>query len=357
MRPQDMSLLRHEDLIELVRAGVAAPSADNRHAVRFEALPDGVRLMAELGEGTSAPSHRRAFHLIAHGAIIENIVRAGAKRGLVGSVKRYADGEARIADVTFEAGTPQVDRLADAIFERTTNRLFYRRGVRIPQEIRESIAEATRATSEVTLHWLDGEAERRCVRTMAWFAESERFSNQRLHRELFDAIRFDHGWHESVEEGIPAGALGVETPLRPFFRMLSRWPVQRALNAIGMARILGFRAAWLPIASAPHVVLLTAPEGRVDWIEAGRGMQRAWLCATSHGIALQPFAAPIAFSIQQPPDEWLPTSLVLAMRRYLARLAPGREGAMLMRLGYARSPGVRAGRRSPTRYLVDRAAR
>jgi hypothetical protein len=223
-----------------------------------------------------------------------------------------------VADIQFTAAVPgcPVDACGDAIFARTTNRRLYERSRRVPGSILDELAHAAASRGDARVDWLDDDPRRSRILRLIFAAERERFANERLHRELFEAIRFDVGWLATSETGLPPGSLEIEAPFRPIFKALRRWSLQRAMNAIGGSRLMAVRAAWFPAWTAPHIALLTVPRGSVV-------------------------------------DGWVTEEVIERMRGELNDLAGDRRAVMIARLGYAPAPTVRAGRGSEHSYVLD----
>jgi len=339
----------------LIAAGVAAPSADNRHVVRFKPSGSALHLCVDAAAMCDLPHHRVSFHEMSFGAVIENICIAAAASGFAVTV--VPDDAWRtsgaVATVHFSASPDmRAHPLADAILARHTNRRLYSRR-RIGDAILDEIAASAQAHPGTRVRWLDDAASRRTALTAIRLAESERFRRRELHAELFSSIRFDSGWKQSADEGLAPGSLEVEPFLRGPFALLRRWPVQKALNAAGAASLLGLRAGWLPARSAPHLgVLLVDSDCQRPWLAAGRALQRLWLTAARNGVALQPMAAAIALVAQQAGSGWARQSVQAHLVDLIGSLAGERTAVMLVRAGYARSPSVVAGRQPLDAYLV-----
>ncbi|MGE5099424.1 MAG: hypothetical protein ACM3SX_05510 [Deltaproteobacteria bacterium] len=350
-----MMSLSADEQVALIRAAVAAPSADNHHAIRFEVSAAALRLHVDRSIADGAPVHRKLFHELAFGAMIENIVLSAERIGRHANVVQYPPWSGGVvADIQFTAAVPgcPVDACGDAIFARTTNRRLYERSRRVPGSILDELAHAAASRGDARVDWLDDDPRRSRILRLIFAAERERFANERLHRELFEAIRFDVGWLATSETGLPPGSLEIEAPFRPIFKALRRWSLQRAMNAIGGSRLMAVRAAWFPAWTAPHIALLTVPRGS-DVVDAGRALQRLWLCATLHSIAFQPLAAAIALTSQSVVDGWVTEEVIERMRGELNDLAGDRRAVMIARLGYAPAPTVRAGRGSEHSYVLD----
>ncbi|HET9046526.1 MAG TPA: hypothetical protein VFO33_06185, partial [Casimicrobiaceae bacterium] len=234
--PAGGATFTREEIQTLATAGIQAPSADNRHGVRFEATADAIYVVATAESLQPMPEHRRAFLEFSVGAIAENMRLEAARLSLSCNVQTSNawphDGRmATLQLVARDGGKPEP--IGEALFDRHTNRRLYRRA-RVPPPDLARLASAI-DTPGVAVRWLDHPDERRIALRLIRIAEAERFRRPKLHRELFDAIRFDVGWEASCESGLPPGALEVEPPLRGAFRMLRHWPLQRVLNAAGAA--------------------------------------------------------------------------------------------------------------------------
>jgi hypothetical protein len=81
---------------------------------------------------------------------------------------------------------------------------------------------------------------------------------------------------------------------------------------------------------------------------SGRALQRLWLVATGHSLALQPFAAAVAMVH----GGWITEASRKQFATHLARLSNGKPAAMLFRLGYAKAPTVHAGRPPTIPFVV-----
>jgi hypothetical protein len=347
-----------EALHDILRSGIAAPSADNRHRIRFGLTEDSVSVIATDVAEWSAQPHRETLAHISHGAVVENMSLRAAARGFPLAV-RWAPDPARpeiVARCAWDTASRAAEPLLDAAIEgRRTNRRFYRRQ-RLGPDVLDHIAAAAGAVPRARLRWLDDAPLRRTALHAIRLAETERFRRESLHRELFDAIRFDAGWRRSVDEGLPPGSLEVEPPMRGLFAALRRWPLMRALNTIGVHRLLGLRAGDLPCRLAPHLGIVECddPSRTLAAAAAGRALERAWLAATAEGVALQPFAAAMALLRQPAGGMWVSAQAQARLRTDLAGLTGGRPDSawIFVRVGLARSPSVASGRPPLERFLA-----
>jgi hypothetical protein len=346
-----------EPLRQILQSGIAAPSAENKHYLRFEVAPDHTLLWATDAASWADLPHRRFLALLSYGAVAENMALRAGELGYSQEVRWRPDPLRSDCIARFD-WTPSLSGpspLAAAIPQRHTNRRFYRRGA-LPASALQRLSDATQAVPEASLLWLDKPSLRAAALEAIRRAETERFCRRELHRELFGAVRFDIGWKQTTQEWLPPGALEVEPPMRLPFALLRRWPLMHALSLAGAHHMLGLRAADLPCRLAPHLGLIVA--GGVDAadraVQAGRALQRAWLAAAAEGLAFQPMAAATVLAQQRAGDGWVSPQTQARLITLLAQLSPSpsAQPCMFFRLGRAAPPTVVTERQSLDSYLA-----
>lgn len=341
----------------ILQAGIRAPSAENRHWLRFEVGDTGVDLVATDTAVWAEQPHRRWLDLLAHGAVVENMSLRAATCALAQRTHWFPQAERPdlVARCRWIPSGVPLDPLADAIVKRHTNRRFYRRQP-VDAAPRLAMADAVAVIPGARLQWLDDAPLRAAALHAIRIAETERFRRPALHAELFAAVRFELGWSASTEEGLPPGALEVEPPMRLPFAALRRWSLMRAASAAGVHHVLGLRAAWLPCRLAPHLALVCCDvdDESLRAVHAGRALQRAWLCATAAGLAFQPMAAATALVRQQAGSAWSSAATQSRLQGCLDQLTGGQAGhaEMLFRIGHAQPPTVVTSRPSLERFMA-----
>jgi hypothetical protein len=340
-------------LLKIVSSGVLAPSADNRPSLRFRIAESAIEVVFA-GQGPArVEPHQHVLRVLGLGAAIENMLVGASAFGLSARLQYFPSAESGLAarlDFTHNAHAGE-DPLHKAIATRHTNRRMYQRAP-VSAEERSALYTAARSVDGVDLLWLEG-VHRRQALGLIWLAESERFLRASLHHELYSSIRFDLGWEESTDDGLPPSALEVEAFARPLFKALRRWPLMRALNVVGAHRMLGLRAGLIPCLQAGALGVITTrlplPEGA---LAAGRGLERLWLKASLLGLALQPMAASAVLPLQAP----CPRPAAEQVRKKLSlrwkRIAPRATPLMVVRMGHAAAPSGRAMRGPVERYLL-----
>ncbi len=342
----------------ILQAGLRAPSAENRHFLRFVPRGDGsVCLEATGTERWGDEPHQKLLAHLSYGAVIENMRLRALALGLAQQVEWTPPGGGRqgIACLHWVPTSRAADPLAHVIEQRHTNRAFFDRKP-VAADALQRIAAAAAAVPGAQLRWMREPAPRRAALRAIRIAETERFRRRKLHHEMFSGLRFDIGWQRSSDEGLPPATLAIEPPLRLPFAALRHWPVMRTLSWLGMHHGLGLRAGYLPSALAPQVGLVTVARGdsaERDALTAGQALQRVWLAATVEGLAFQPMAAAIAACLMRPGDGWVSPRAQAALRPLLEEAAgdTARAPWMFFRLGHAAPPKVVTGRAALERHL------
>jgi nitroreductase len=335
----------------ILRAGIAAPSADNSQPWRFAWSGDDLDLRIDADRSGRVSDTRYVLSDLAAGACVENMIVRARSLGYLADLQSFPqhDDELWVARIRWRrnSGSDQAEPLAAAIEQRHTDRRFPWRGP-IDSAARARLDAQARTIPGARLWWPSNSRERKAAQHLIRRAEALRFRSPALHAELFSSIRFSAGWHHACEEGLPPAALAVEPPLRPAFRAMRHPAVMAVLNRLGGASMLGWRSAWLPIRLSPGLCLVLVPSGeRSSVLAGGRTLERVWLQATMEGLSVQPYAAPgvlgLGFVPVEPGFEGQRARLASALRD----LCGEGHGLVFLRLGRSRAtPPVRSARRA-----------
>jgi nitroreductase len=343
------------DLLELIEAAVRAPSADNQHHFRFVVRDDGLDMLADAFFMSCQEPHRRLLTLLSYGAAAENMRLRLTQRGRAFVPEWFPDGpddpcllRVRVADWT----TAPVDALASRIDSRHTNRRLFKR-LPLSTVVLQSLAAATASIDDVTLDWFDRGPRRRAVLHLMRIAETARFASPSLHRELFESVDFSAGWRQSVAEHLAPATLEVEPFLRGAFAALRHPRIMRIARGGGAHYMLGLRAGYVPAATAPQLGVLASPLPPDDAALAiGRAFQRLWLAADAAGVALQPMVASTILAWQDPGGDPIRQAIRQRLRKGWEELSMPAVPLVAFRLGHAKPPAVKAGRRPASDYIV-----
>jgi len=339
--------------LEIARAGILAPSADNNHVFQLDFTETAIRLWPTKAFAANTDRLRHVLSLMSLGAVVENMRLRAGELGFTASVSWLSTrGTAQIAQLDIQPSLGiKVDALAAAIPTRHTNRRMYHGPALNDAEV-QSLNSAVTSVEGVQLVWLHGAARRRALR-LIWRAESERFLRKTLHEDLFSSIRFDLSWNETAEQALPPGALEIEPPMRPLFKALRHWALMRPLTWIGVHRLIGLRAGWLPAWQAPALgMLATTLPVEHGATATGQAFERLWLRATLLDIALQPLAASAVLPLQSSADQGASDELRLALTKGWQAITPGITPLMAFRMGHAAPPTIVTRRHQLESYLI-----
>jgi hypothetical protein len=355
------NLMETAILDEIARSGIQAPSADNSLHFWFEYQDAAILIWSDDEFAATTQKHKRVLGLLAFGASVENMLLRAREIGFEGKLTWFPSGRPRlVARMEFQAQSLlQPDMLAKAIATRQTNRQVFFKGT-LTEAQRALLATEAAQIEGLTLQWLEGRARKRALQ-LIWLAESERFLSRSLHQELFSSIRFDLNWRDNAEHGLPPAALEVEPVMRPMFKALRHWPLMRFLNHLGMHRVLGLRAGYLPCRQAPALAVLTTTLAlEPGALAVGRGFERVWLRATLEQLVLQPLAAAVVLPLQSDADHGISRVAREKLSHGWGEICHGATPLMVFRMGCREGTAaatLKTGRRDLSSYMLPNSER
>ena len=301
----------------LVADAAAAPSLHNAQPWTFRHLRDiGVlRLCADLERTLPRTDpDNRSLH-IGCGAALLNLRVAAAAAGLAPAVRLLPDS----AYPEFPAevhlcgtGPPDVElaQLSPAIRRRHSSRLPFREE-EIPGAVREGLSRSARDEGAQLL--FPGAWHVRSILDLVRDAENREALAPDVREETARWTHTEPPHAAGVADGIPGEAFGprhrgTSVPVRDF-------AAGRPMPGRG----------WAPFEKNPDIALLgTARDEPVDWLVAGRALERVLLRATADG-----FVAPVTSQpLEWPEIRWAVRDPVSAMThvQMVIRLGYGPEG-------------------------------
>ncbi len=190
----------------ILRAGIAAPSADNSQPWRFVWSGDTLDLRIDADRSGGVSDTRYVLSDLSAGACLENMVIHARSLGIAADVQLFPsdDDQLWVARIGWrrDPACDQAEPLAAAIESRHTDRSFPWRGPITPETQARLDAQA-RLIPGQRLWWPRTPGEKKAALDVIRQAETLRFKSPMLHAELFSSVRFAAGWHASCEEGLP----------------------------------------------------------------------------------------------------------------------------------------------------------
>jgi len=284
--------IARDHILEIIAAGIRAPSADNSEPWKFKILEDGIEVWLDaervgmfFDAGLSATS-------MSLGAVSENMALQAQKIGYQPKVELndgWRENGGPVFRLRLLAGAVGAEPMADGIFSRATDRRLYRSASKIDPTALAAISEAVMPVQGSRVVWIDAPQDRKRVEQAAFLADLVRFTHPIIHRDFHEKLRIGRD-SRNAEDGLAAETLGVEKPLLPVLKLLRPWGLTRLLNLIGLHYIMAWRGCWLPMRRSSKLGLIIAP-ANVDYFDWGRVMERVWLAATVSGLSFQPLGA------------------------------------------------------------------
>ncbi|MGW4353049.1 Rv1355c family protein [Nocardia sp. NPDC004582] len=290
---------------------------------------------------------------LAVGAALYNARAAAAAQGLLGDSELRAEGAGELSAVLrLGAGAdPELAGDHPALLSRHTNRRDGT-GVPVPSAVLAELARtARRAGGE--LRWVDDASRVAEAADLLAAAERTRYLTPAMHTEMMAELRWPG---DDLRTGMDLRTLDLAPDELAKLEIARRGDVMTLLRswAGGVALVEGTRDK---VRSSSAVAVLTFPEPApgdpaelAAYARAGEALQRVWIDAERHGLAVQPVSPLFLFARR--PEELRAVSpefadtLASLQGRFVDLMGVPRQETMasILRLGYAAEPTVRSRR-------------
>ncbi|HFE37536.1 MAG TPA: hypothetical protein ENK06_03820, partial [Gammaproteobacteria bacterium] len=216
---------------QIIKAGIAAPSADNSQPWQYSQTGNIIHLYIDKTRAGKISDTRYLLSDIALGCVAENMLIQGRHLGFEGKVQYFPNDEATSPlfplSITFKKAETTESISANAIYARKTDRSFPWKGP-VDKDAKQRIQAETFGIDGVNLHWLN-KKQRKIACKALFLAESLRFSNKKFHQELFSSIDFNLNWKQSSTEHLAPAALNIEFFAKPIFKAARNWKTMKIL--------------------------------------------------------------------------------------------------------------------------------
>ncbi|WP_280355653.1 Rv1355c family protein [Nocardia otitidiscaviarum] len=330
-----------------------APSGGNAQPWTLGTSDDAITI-ALAPDRTSTMDIGYRGSALAVGAAFYNARSAAAAHGLLGERSELrADGPGPLTAVVQlgAGGEPLLARDYPALLERHTNR---HAGNGEPLASAVSHALTTRAVAAgASLRMVVDRAEIEVAADILGAAERIRYLTPRLHEEMFAELRWPGddlrtGMDLRTLDLAPDELAELDIARRPdVMAQLRTWSGGDALGDGTRDRVRSSSAVAVVTFPTPP---MSRPEELMAYARAGEAVQRVWIEAERHGLAVQPIS-PVFLYARRPEElhrvspEFADTLTSLQGRFLKVLGVPGHETmAMVLRLGYAAGVTVRSRR-------------
>jgi len=355
------------DLERILELSRWAPSGDNAQPWRFD-IQDEENVLIHLQDqaGQDVYDYRGQPSLLAFGCLVETlrIAATGFGRSTDWRYKPVGGGR-HLIDVTLKrAPGVEADPLLPFIRLRSVDRRPYQWRALGQQQ---KVGLAASLGEDFSVRWLESTQERWHAARIVAASTDIRLrikETYATHQRILD-------WERTFSpDGVPSKAVGVDG----MTERLMGWAMQDWSRVNFMNRFMG--ATLLPrleldllpglFSGAFFMLLIRSPErdGRnVQWVRAGKMIQRFWLTATSMGLVVQPTLAPLCFAyygrenISFTDNSRMRSKAATLANQLEALVAPDDLGRLVVlgRIGWPRQHAERArSTRKPLSELLDR---
>jgi hypothetical protein len=339
----------------ILQAAVRAPSGDNSQPWKLLIDDNQIKVINLPERDTSLYNYRQRASLVAHGALIENILIASSFLGYAATVSTFPDKSSPdlVATIALDKSAAADEPLYPFISRRETNRKPYD-SVPLTAEEKSSLFNAAGVVPGGKLRLIDDPEKKILIAGALGINDRLVFENPALHKFLFDHIRWTEKEAAETGDGLDIKTLELASPQALGFRLLKNWNFLRQLNRLGISKFIAKQAEGLCLSSSAIGAVIMDENTDEAFINGGRLMQRVWLEATRLGLSIQPTTG-IAFLLQRVlagEKEGLSTVQIGLIQDAYERmrsaftLGAGETIAMLFRTGHSRPPTARSRRLS-----------
>ncbi len=294
----DPGTISEANLRSIIQAGIQAPSGDNAQPWKFAWQGNTIDLSLDRDADHSFFNVRQVASILSCGAVLENMCIAARALGFEPQVTYLPAGASadHMASVTLTAGKDAHpwEPLFESVWERNTNRTFYRKKA-LPDLLTTRMHEAVTPYEGVHIHLLTESADLRKLAGLIYKVDRIRTEHRPLHQHLCKMIRFTD--QEAIEkrDGLPLKNLEAGLAGELFLKLTRPWPVMWMANTLGLGRMVALHAMAGVLRSSGAALITVDGMDPGDFLLGGRALQRAWLTLTREGLNVQPMAAMTLF--------------------------------------------------------------
>lgn len=344
----------------LVSHAILAPSAHNAQPWQFIYHNGSLECRHDPSHDLPTLDFELGATWISFGAVLENLELAAGRIGLATTVETFPDSAdpQLVYRMWFVKGPYHEDPLYEQIPHRITNRHRAMRG-NIDDSILSSLIDIT-CESGAELHLATDPAALEILAGLVGACDRICFLNKAIHQEVMPGYRWNASEVTLHRDGLDIDAMELRPWERAGTKLLSAWPRMAFIRRVGGGKGLeNLGREWVECASA--VGLITVPDhGREQYLTAGKAIQRMWLKATFHALAIHPITGlPFLLArVERGGGEGLSADEIdqlQALREPFSRIFASTSNnceAFLFRISQADPPTARSLRRHLDQFLT-----
>jgi hypothetical protein len=287
-------ILTDEEITEIVKAGIMAPSGGNSQPWKFLYTDKGLFIFHDVHFSWSLLDFNHLGSYIAIGAAVENITIKAAAMGLsVSNTFFPVPGNKTMAAHLRFSNTEHADPkkyLEQGLHIRVTNRDLSVRET-LPQEFYEKIRSAVKLYKGAELLIVEEESTMKKLGELLAKAEMLRIIHPRGHYDTFtNELRWTSEEINKKRDGLDVYTLGATNS------ELAALKIAADTKAISFLRQLKggnafTRSVNKSVASSSALGIVTMPEySELNFLEGGSAVERIWIEANLSGVSFQPIS-------------------------------------------------------------------
>ena len=281
--------LLQENIKKIIGVAIYAPSGDNCQPWRFE-VKDNIIFIFDIPEkDTSLYNWGQRASLVAHGALVENIVIAASHFGYTTQTSLFPDQGKKdlIARVSLNTTNIKEDPFYPSIAERTTNRRPYTRQLLTIDQRNELLRQAS-GIGNTRIVLIEDEQRKKILAQTASVNEKILFENKNMHNFFYDHITWSEQEDKDKKRGFLVKTLEIPSRAQVPFKIFKSWRLLRLCNPImRISDTIARENAVTYGASSILGAIIIPDNSKEAFFNAGRALQRLWLSATAQNISFQ----------------------------------------------------------------------
>jgi molybdopterin/thiamine biosynthesis adenylyltransferase len=357
--PEDPPLVSDDPIEMIVDAARRAPSGGNVQPWRFEADAEEIRFfMIPERTSTMDVAHRGTY--VGIGAALFNARVQASSLKKLGPVKLFPEGRPSHHVASMQLGSSDdvaITPLRDYLHSRSSNRRIGQPSQIDPETVSTLMRGVEREGA--LLHFTTDRERISAGAELLAASDRLRFLLPTVNEEMLSEIRWPG--RDALEEGLDVRTLELDSGGYAALEILSRSDVLGHLADWRAGSALGMRMQ-ASIMTSSALAIITVPRADPMWyLRGGAAMERFWLSAEMHGLAMQPASPVFLYAVDET------DMLALAGERYLDEmyalserfqqfwgLNDGETAIMVFRVFQAPPPSVHSVR-LPLNHVLSRA--
>lgn len=289
-------------MIQIVEAGMAAPSYANLQPWRFTSVKGKLLLLFDSSAFTSFLDENACNASLSIGAALENCILKAQELGYTTdyTIHNGAIERGFIIECDFKENSQSSQQkdafLSEYIFKRHTNPSAGAERV-IPESVLEHLFSVKADTSRISLTVITDKDKIEQVAKISGKIERMRMLNSATHADYFtNEIRWATNNNEPIREGLDASLLGIPAAAQTAFEVIADPAVSRLLNEWDKGSLFE-KLTDHSVSRSSAIGLIQIPSACTaeDLINGGRYLEKIWLTATKNNLAFQPICVPLSF--------------------------------------------------------------